>query len=143
MTTEAIDQLDKIYKGAAFYYTAPHVSSEGLKLPCQFPADTVCIPEGSPCDYPGNKYPANPEIWTTPTWSALFFQMNDSHYFKYCYDSEGTLSNAIMTASAHADLDCDGTFSTFQRLGYGDPEASRAECSMKGSSAFYVENETE
>jgi hypothetical protein len=143
-TTEAIDQLDKIYKGAAFYYTAPKVApGTGIKLPCQFPTDAFCIPEGSPCDYPDEKYPADPDIWTTPTWSALSFQMNDSHYFKYCFDSEGTLSNAIMTASAHADLDCDGTFSTFQRLGYGDPQATHSECAIRGSAAFYVENETE
>jgi type IV pilus assembly protein PilA len=37
-TTEAIDQLDKIYKGAAVYYTTPKVNKAGIKLECQFPA---------------------------------------------------------------------------------------------------------
>ena len=75
------------------------------------------------------------------------FQMNDQHYFTYAFDSNGkTLSEARFTASAYADLDCDGVFSTFQRMGYGDPSANMAECELlplKGSAAFYVENETE
>ena len=69
--------------------------------------------------------------------------MNDSHYFKYAVDSDGVLGDAKFTASAYADLDCDGVYSTFQRIGFGDPEATRAECSVQGSAAFYVEQETE
>ena len=142
-TTEAIDQLDKIYKGASVYYSTPMVDKTGQKLPCQFPKKQVCIPAGSPCDYPDNRYPANPSIWDTPTWSALAFQMNDSHYFKYCFDSEGTLNKANFYATAHADLDCDGTWSTFQRIAFGDENANFAECSLKGTPAMFVDNETE
>ena len=142
-TTEAIDQLDKIYKGASYYYTAPRVSREGTKLPCQFPASVKATPAGSPCDHPDNKYPGSPSAWTAPTWSALNFQMNDAHYFRYEFTSSGTLGAAQFTAAAYGDLDCDGVWSTFERHGYGDPSASNAECSMKGSSAFYKNNETE
>ena len=46
-------------------------------------------------------------------------------------------------APANADLDCDGLLSTFERYGYGDESATRGECSMKGSSAFFKEGETE
>jgi prepilin-type N-terminal cleavage/methylation domain-containing protein len=151
-TTEAIDQLDKIYKGAAFYYTAPKVAKTGSKLPCQFPTDqgvtpsqgTCCGGKGGPDADADERCDADPAAWTNEaTWSALSFQMNDQHFFLYAYDQEGILTNAIMTASAHADLDCDDTQSTFQRLGYGDPQATRSECAMRGSAAFYVENETE
>jgi prepilin-type N-terminal cleavage/methylation domain-containing protein len=151
-TTEAIDQLDKIYKGAAFYYTAPKVSKTGSKLPCQFPTDqgvtptagTCCGALGGPDVDADERCDAAPSTWTAnSTWAALSFQMNDAHYFIYAYDQDGTLSTAIMTASAYGDLDCDSTQSTFQRLGYGDPQATRSECAMRGSAAFYVENETE
>ena len=149
-TTEAIDQLDKIYKGAAFYYTAPKVAKSGSKLPCQFPSDQGVTPGALTCcasgaaDQDGDeRCDADPAVWTTVTWAALSFQMNDQHFYTYAYDQEGTLATAIMTASAYGDLDCDATQSTFQRLGYGDPQATRSECAMRGSAAFYVENETE
>ena len=49
---------------------------------------------------------------------------------------------AKFTASAYADLDCDGVFSTFERYGYGDSSVPGG-CAMKGSSATYRNNETE
>ncbi|GMV38550.1 MAG: hypothetical protein AMXMBFR64_02660 [Myxococcales bacterium] len=152
-TTEAIDELDKVYKGAAFYYTKPYIDSSGAKLPCQFPAPQGVTPlNASCCSSNGGGGPdannddrcdADPDVWTKPTWSALTFQINDQHYFTYEYDSLGTLEAATMTASAYGDLDCDKEFSTFQRIGWGDPQANRAECAMYGSAAFFVDNETE
>jgi hypothetical protein len=142
-TSEAIDQLDKIYKGASVYYSTPYVANTGQKLPCQFPRKQVCVPAGSPCDYPDKKYPADPAIWNTPTWSALSFQISDSHYFKYCFDAEGTLKDATFRATAHADLDCDGTWSTFQRIAFGDEQANFAECALHGAPAMFVDQETE
>ena len=151
-TTEAIDHLDRIYKSASNYYTAPRVArGTGMKLPCQFPATQGLTPDvrGKACcggrlDGDGdNRCDVDTTQWTTATWSALNFQMNDQHYFGYAFESTGTLVNAKFTARAHADLDCDGTLSTFERYGYGDASASHAECAMKGSSAFYKDNETE
>jgi hypothetical protein len=55
-------------------------------------------------------------VWSDHTWSALSFQINDEHYFVYSFDSSGTLTAANFTATANGDLDCDGTFSTFQRI---------------------------
>ncbi len=151
-TTEAIDQLDKIYKSSSHYYAAPRVAAgTGLKIECQFPASQVMTPDvtGKKCcgganDIDGDdRCDVNTAQWTTETWSALNFQMNDQHYFGYTYESSGTLAAAQFTVTANADLDCDGILSTFQRFGYGDESASHAECSMKGSSAFYIDNETE
>jgi len=153
-TTEAIDQLDKMYKGAAVYYTAPIVARDtGARIPCQFPATVkpTPAPEGRvhPCCGPkdadnDDRCDADPNAWTADTWSALNFQVNDPHYFFYEFESNGkTGSAAAFTAKAYADLDCDGTFSTFERYGYGDETSSNVECSMKGSSAFFKEKETE
>jgi prepilin-type N-terminal cleavage/methylation domain-containing protein len=150
-TTEAIDELDKIYKGAAVYYTTPKISKAGAKLDCQFPISqgitplelTCCNALGGPDADKDERCDADPDVWTQPSWSALSFQMNDQHYYVYAFASEGTLGAAKFTASAYGDLDCDGTQSTFQRLGFGDPKATHAECALQGSAAFYVENETE
>ena len=142
ITAEAIYNLDKIYKGSAVYYATPHVMDTGQKVPCQFPTTTECTPKGSPCDHPGKRYPHNPAIWDTPTWSSLNFQVNDAHYFKYCIKSAGELSKAHFEVSAHADLDCDGTWSTFTRKAKGDPQATFAECSLVGS-YLEIDNELE
>jgi len=142
-SVEAIDQLDKIYKGSAVYYMAPRVDTSGNKEECQFPPSTDWTPKGSPCDHPDSKYPVDPSQWTSGTWSALNFQMNDPHYFRYKFESSGTGADAKFTVSAQADMDCDGTWSTFERFGYGDPDSSTPECSVKYSSAFYKNKETE
>jgi hypothetical protein len=148
-TKEAIDQLDKIYKASSYYYSAPRVArTTGMKLPCQFPASQGMTPDvsGRKCckgaldKDQDNRCDVDTRKWTTATWSALNFQMNDQHYFGYAYTSSGTGATAKFTASAHADLDCDGVLSTFERYGYGDASAT---CSMRGSPAFYKNNETE
>jgi len=147
-TTEAIDELDKIYKGAAFYYTAPHISSTGSKLMCQFPV-TVALTPAQPCCNSASdtnsdgRCDSNAGAWNAATWAALSFQVTDEVYFQYSFASTGTKDAAKATANAHADLDCDTNYSTFQRLIFGDPKAQYAECSQVGSSAFFVDNETE
>jgi hypothetical protein len=151
-TVEAIDELDKIYKASATYYASPRVARDtGMKIPCQFPSSQKMTPDVSNLNCCGGKNDRDKDDrcdvdtsqWTTDTWSALNFQMNDQHYFGYVYTSSGSGATAKFTATAHADLDCDGTLSTFERYGYGDVSAGFAECSMKGSSAFYKNNETE
>ena len=143
-TVEAIDLLDKIYKGAAMYFTAPKVSRTGELLAAQFPATTACVPASNPCDKANKRFAPDPSAWNSDTWSALMFAVSDPHYFRYCFTSSGTMGEATFTASAHADLDCDGTWSTFQRMGMADAEnCTRAECSMKSGAALYVENELE
>lgn len=150
-TTEAIDELDKIYKGAAYYYTAPHIDSAGTKIFCQFPADQGVTPAGSCCDaYSGpdvdkdGRCDSNSLAWNSKTWSALTFQITDQVYFVYGWDgNDAVLTAAAATASAYADLDCDGTQSTFQRLIFGDKKAQYAECASIGASAFFVDQETE
>jgi len=150
-TTEAIDELDKIYKGAAFYYTAPHVDATGAKIYCQFPANQGQTPAGTCCQvFSGpdtdkdGRCDSNSLAWNEKTWSALTFQITDQVYFVYSWDqNNAVMDTAKATANAHADLDCDGTQSTFQRIINGDPDATFAECASVGASAFFVDNETE
>jgi len=153
-TTEAIEKLDLLKKGSGTYYSKPLVDkTSNTKIACQFPAKQTVTPvQGTCCSSNGlggpdtdndDRCDSNPNAWNSTVWSALSFQINDQHYFVYTYDSSGSLAAAKFTANAYADLDCDGTKSTFQYVGAGDPQANYAECSMVGAPAFYSDNETE
>jgi len=152
-TTEAIDQLDKIYKGSVTYFQSPKADptpgQEDQLLPCQFPVTVAETPADSCCnndaDGDGRCDAAAETVWNDASWSALSFEMKDHHYFVYRFDSSGTGADAVFTASAFGDLDCDGTMSTFRRVGLGVTNAAdtRGECSVKGSAAFIKEKETE
>ncbi len=148
--TEAIDQLDKIYRSATMYYEAPRVSMEGMKLPCQFPASqpatpaaTCCKEQGGPDADGDGRCDADYTVWDTATWAALMFQQNDPHSCVYSFESTGIHSEAQFTATAHCDVDCDGVMSTFQRFGRGSASATSAECMVEDSAGIYMENEGE
>ncbi|MBR58321.1 MAG: hypothetical protein CMH54_09905 [Myxococcales bacterium] len=155
-TAEAIDNLDKLYKGAVIYFTSPRVNREGGLIPCQFP-DGGAAGGLTPAPGPDGKHPccgiadadgdgrcdSNPNVWADHAWPVLSFQMTDQHYYAYAVESSGTLGDAKITISAYGDLDCDGVWSTFQKIGFADEGSSRVECSVKGSSAFYVDEELE
>ena len=152
-TKEAVDQLDRIYFSARNYYVAPRVTKDtGTPLDCQFPANQGMTPDVSGKRCCGGALDAdkddrcdvNTTQWVSDTWSAMDFHMNDQHYFGYAFESSGVLGNARFTASAYADLDCDGTLSTFQRFGYADTPVSSTECVMKeGRPELKVDNELE
>ncbi len=126
--TEAIDMLDKISKGAAMYYSTPHVDASGSMINCQFPASVECTPSGTGCGKDGDRFPADPSAWDSPTWASLMFAPSDAHYFQYCFESDGELNHATFTVTARADLDCDGTITVYKRSGKGDPEGTTREC---------------
>jgi len=147
-TTEAIDQMDKIYKGAMMYATEPRVDGTGTALqPCQFPPSAKASGKRC-CEYPDGKCPVEPSEWEGPTWSALKFQMLDPHYYRYEFTSEGTGTEAKATVTAYGDLDCDGIESTFARsitMEPSDPKNAgpkATECIPK-SGKLFIDNETE
>ncbi len=125
----------------------------GIKLECQFPGQQGATPvEGTCCSASGlggpdgnadDRCDSDPDLWTTPVWSDLKFQISDEHYFIYSFDSEGALDSAVFTATANADLDSYGLQTTIQRIGFGDLHATKAECGIHGSAAFFISKETE
>ena len=144
-TAEAVDMLDKIYKGAVDYFITPRVepnSAGQAFMECQFPDSVPLTPTGSPCDHADELFPANPGAWDHPVWSALRFEIHDAHRFRYSFDSSGAGSMAQFTAHAQADLDCDGNWSTFQRYGKGNSMGG-GECRVSQGAALYTYNETE
>ena len=149
-TAEANEMLDLIKKGSAAYYTTPRSNTSGGKIACQFPQAASATPVGAiTCCLDAldsdndERCDSNSGAWNHVTWSALKFAMTDQHYFRYQYESSGTLDTASYTASAYGDLDCDTTQSTFKLAGYGDPKATAAECDFSGASAIFRDNETE
>lgn len=142
-TSEAIDGLDTLYKLAAVYTATPRVDSTGSRVPCGVPASTDWTPATSPCGLPGDRYPGGDAEWSGATWQALGFALTEPHRFRYKFEAGGPGEDALFTITASADLDCDGVWSTFQRIGYKDEGAATGECSLRGSSAFYTDNETE
>ncbi|MFH1529752.1 MAG: hypothetical protein ABIK09_03335 [Pseudomonadota bacterium] len=152
-TAEAVDMLDKLYKGSVDYFTTPRVEPDSAGqtfAPCRFPEDAPLTPGlYGACDSPDERWPANPSAWDHPSWSALRFEISDSHYFAYSFDSSGKDDSAQFTVHAQADLDCDGNFSTFQRYGKGEAVdmgyggSIGGECRVSQGAALYTYNETE
>ena len=150
---EATEMLDLIKKGSAAYYTTPITDPSGTHIDCQFPITTAITPIGATSCCPGagghdtdtdDRCDANAGDWDNKTWSSLKFAITDQHYFVYQYlANTSSLSAALATGKAHADLDCDGILSTFSLALKGDPNATHAECDQVGTGAIFRENETE
>lgn len=147
-TTEALDMLDKLNKGASAYFSTPRFSPLGEKIPCQFPASIPATPSIKGCadgavDKDGDgRCDVVPGVWDDPTWNALSFELREPHYFVYQFDSQGFGAEATFFATAFGDLDKDGVLSTFQRTGKGTVQAGDY-CEAELNSSMYVENELE
>lgn len=153
-TSEAIDAMDKIVKGAAEYIMEPRSDKTTWeKLPCQFPVTQTITPVGASCcalDADGDdRCDEDPDVWSTQTWAALKFKMDGQHYYQYTFTAAGAGTEADFEVMANGDLDCDTITSTFIRYGKAtltnenQDGATATECSYSQASAPYVERETE
>lgn len=151
-TAEAIDQLDKIFKGAATYFMTPQVEeSTGVALPCQFPGNEELTPDitvGMCChsahDQDGDRRcDVDPEQWESPTWQALNFEMREQHYFQYMVETEEMdPSTTVFIGVAVGNQDCDEEVSSFVKASIGFRQ-SATDCQLVGLPALYTEQETE
>jgi prepilin-type N-terminal cleavage/methylation domain-containing protein len=145
---EANEMLDLIRKGSAAYYTIPRTIFNTRKMAsCQFPSSVGTTPTGASCcaldSNADDRCDSSQAVWTNSTWAALNFEITDEHYFQYKYASKGTYASARFRAEANADLDCDTFLSTFQLVGIGDPNATKADCNYVSTAAIFRHNETE
>ncbi|MCA9524577.1 MAG: prepilin-type N-terminal cleavage/methylation domain-containing protein [Myxococcales bacterium] len=149
-TSEALTALEKIHTGAVRYYSQVWPDSSGNPQSCQFPGVQALTPvAGNPnaCCTDGaadGKCEPNEAAWTTATWQALLFKMSDKHYYNYMF--EGGVGDASRyTAWALGDLDCDGTYASFKRMGVGNARGpnNTLDCRVSQPWGVYVENETE
>ena len=105
--TEAALQLNKLGKNAKREYVET----------TKFPAGSTPLTPASPCcGQPNNHCPAVPERYASdPVWAALDFQIDEPTLFQYVY--RGSADGQSFVAQAIGDLDCDGTFITYELNG--------------------------
>ena len=147
-TAEARIQLARMFDAASSYFEDEHIFVEvladgtsraimrhlcpndgheqgaaGLTPPasvdCNAGPDAECVP--AIADTPGHYDAA--EWQDNPIWKAMGFDQDDAHAFHYDFKYEnfpGELGGCQFTAQAFGDLDADGVFSTYERVGIAD-----------------------
>ncbi len=139
-TTEATMNVRKLFDSSVAYFESERSDTAGSILAKQFPGSIALTPTTKCCTAAGEKCAPTPSIWndTAGGWASLNFSVDDPHYYQYRYDSTGTGSAANFKAWAHGDLDCDGTFSSFQRAGN-----VLADFSVSGGAGLFIKNDIE
>ena len=121
-TAEAPTNLRRIFGSSVAYFQADHSDRDGEGLPRQFPLSVALSPGSEFCaggSVNGRWLPVE-AAWKHPSWHALNFALSDPHFYSYEFVSAGRDAGATFTARAIGDLDCDGVFSTFERVGRVD-----------------------
>ena len=145
-TTEAVMNLRKMFDSSVAYYEKDHVGRGGVPIAHQFPGanqglgpspgvNPCCRDGKDKCPPAGHADAPNPEAWDAPHWQALNFSVDDPHYFWYRYVSTGIRDNSRFTARASGNLNCNFTFSTFERVGGINPNTGGV---IGGSGIFSV-----
>jgi hypothetical protein len=134
---EAVVNVRKIFDGARTYYEESRMELGTGQFP-DTPKESTAPMLTACCASPGHKCAPNPALWTDPSWQALRFSMDDPHYYSYRYESAGKGGDAMFTAGAHGDLDCDLTYSTFEMVGSIQPDGT-----VTGRAGFFKDLELE
>jgi type II secretory pathway pseudopilin PulG len=118
--TEAALQLNKISKSAKRAYIETGKYPEG---------SAPLTPPQPCCGQPNNHCAAVPQLYgADPVWRALEFQIDQPTLFQYSYSASPDGQSFI--AKAVGDLDCDGTFITYELTGTaanGNPSSTLVE----------------
>ena len=134
-TTEATMNIRKLFDSSVAYFEEEHADRSGLIVPKSFPAAEIATPGLTVCcgaTGVGGKCQVSAGQWNASgTWNALNFSIDDPHYYSYTYAATGTDSTSSFTARANGNLNCDATYSTFERVG------SISEGNVKGGSGLY------
>jgi type II secretory pathway pseudopilin PulG len=105
--TEAALQLDRIGKNAKRVYVETSAFPKG---------SAPLTPPAPCCGQPNNRCPASPALYAAdPVWQALDFQIDEPTLYQYSYSASPDGTSFI--AKAVGDLDCDGTFITYELRG--------------------------
>lgn len=129
-TSEALVNLKRLFDGSTNYYyrSQDMTGRDGSIIPPQFPGvgmafgaapsrNACCDQPGQKCmpaDAPGSPYPG---AWNNAPWQELGFAINRAHYYWYEYETQGVGAQAAFTARAQGDLNCNLSFSAFERVG--------------------------
>jgi hypothetical protein len=107
--SEPIDGLDRMVTSSVAYAAA---HPQEISFPPSAPLTPAQVPRGLRALDP-------PDAWEHLTWRSLDFRFTEPHAFSFKFDSELDPATQAMrfTATAHGDLDGDGTVSTFEVRG--------------------------
>ncbi len=121
-TSEATMNLRRIYDGAVTSYQDEGVDEAGRAQLSSFPTSTNPTPATDSCcqNSHGRCISSTTEFNNQLTWHKLGFGLSDPHYYWYRFESFGQGLTAQFTARAMGNLDCDDTYSTFERVGFVD-----------------------
>jgi hypothetical protein len=108
-TAEVNENIERIYQALA-----RHRARAKDKASYRFPSASP-TPAHIPC---GKKpHPADDKLWQSTAWKELGFTIGEKFRYQYQILSSGVGPKARFTIRAHADLDCDGVYSTYERSG--------------------------
>lgn len=141
-SSEAPVMLRKIYVSSRTYILEEFAARSGPAVQRQFPEPQATTPAASCCTFTGDKCPVAPNDWSTSTWNALHFAVDDPHYYRYEYDSTGSTAagtGSRFVARAMGDLDCDTILSTFEMIG----EWSGLDRDVHGSAGIFQDRPIE
>ena len=102
--SEAVLQLDRMAKNAKNYYVTHLAFPQGT-------AEVLPGADGSACANAGKKFAVTNAWISDSVWTDLDFDITEPGLYSYHYAST---SNTAAEALAVADLDCDGTLSTYR-----------------------------
>ena len=135
-TSEAIVNLKNLFEGSNSYYIRSQdmTGRGGEIIPAQFPGvgmafgaaprRNACCGQPAdkciPADAPNSPYP---NAWDGSPWKDLNFSITRPHYYWYEYNTAGVGIDSAFTARAMGDLNCNLSFSVFERVGGVNPES--------------------
>jgi type II secretory pathway pseudopilin PulG len=118
--SEAALQLNLISKRAKSVYIETGKYPEG---------SAALTPPAPCCSGPNHRCPAVPQLYAAdPVWHALDFEIYEPSLFQYSYSASPDGQSFV--AKAVGDLDCDGTFITYELTGTaanGNPSSTLVE----------------
>lgn len=124
-TTEAVMNLRKMFDSSVAYYERDFNDRAGNIIPKQFPGLGLAFGPAPGvndcCGQVGDKCEPNANAWDAAIWQALNFAVDDPHYYWYDYATEGTGTEGRFTARASGNLNCNASYSTFERVGGINP----------------------
>ena len=80
----------------------------------------------------------NSNAWKHAVWQGLDFAVSDPHRYWYMFEPHGAGNESAFTARASGNLNCNQSFSTFERIG-GVTEAGE----VTGAAGIYSIRELE
>ena len=148
-TGEAVETLDKLYKGAGDYYLTKRANMAGEIVECAMPSPAGPVPKAGTCcgalggpDADGDDRCDGTEAEWNAAFGGLHVPYPGPHYYTYeIVPSENTAAPGLIIR-ATGDLDCDGVRSTFERFLQGQATPGRG-CDLEERTALYTYQETE